>query len=162
MTVIPLVRVVAITLVGLVGVHIAVWGMDVMAAEMGESSTLNRTTWWTAEGWRTSAMVQLRVGTIAIVLGACLRAFVVGVSPRAKLFFFFGLFTISMIGAVIVEAVWLSAVGLGPTRAEVNALLGPFAHNGLAIGAAVAASHWIRYSTERRFTVAHDAGVRSR
>lgn len=162
MTFLSLTRFAAMALAAIVGVHTIVWGMDVMMADLGEEPVLNWTTWWTTEGWRTSALLQVRVGAVALALGAGLRACVFGVSARANLFLVFGLFLVSLLGAVILETVWLSSIGPGPGRAEVNALLGPFAHNGLTIGAALAVSHWIRYATERRFAVTQDASVAAR
>lgn len=151
MTVHSSARLVAIVLAGFVSVHVAVWGMAAMLTDLGEGPVLNWSAWWTAEGWRTSVIVQARVALVVGLFGVVVRTFMFGASKQALSW----LAIASMFCAVVLEAVVLSAGGLGPGRAEVNTLLGSFAHNGLTMGAGIAASHAIEYWLGRQFMVGH-------
>jgi len=158
MTPVTLLRFVAVIAAGLAGVHVAVWGMAAVLTDLGEVSVLNWSAWWTAEGWRTSVILQTRVAAVVGLFGVVIRTFVFGVSRRAVPW----LGTASMFFAVLVEVALMPTLGLGPGRGEISHLLGSFAPTGLTIGSAMAASRWMEYSIERRFSIAGLATPRPR
>lgn len=138
-----LARFTGITLAGIVGIHLVVWVLERMLSESGEPPILSRDEWWTAASLQLSAVVQVRVGLLAVLVAAVLR------SVRSSKWFQMAV----MFGAVVLEIMAQSTGKFGPTRVEVIAQLGSFAHTGLTIGAAQCVSLWIENLSPRRPTI---------
>lgn len=142
-----LARFTGLTLAGIVGVHLVVWAMEIMLSEPGEQPMLSRDVWWTSASLQLSALVQVRVGLLAILVAAVLRSF------RSSRWF-----QMAVMSAAVVLEIMAQSTGLfGATRAEVITQLGSFAHTGLTIGAAQCASLWIEHLSPGGPTIAAPA-----
>lgn len=153
MTPLTLARFTALLIAYFALVHTGVWGMSAMMADMGGGPVANWSAWWTREGLLASVVLQTRVGLVAALIGFVLRRSLFQ-SPTPGRGRVGALFTgMCMLGAVIVEIAFLSDGSAGASRADIVTVLGPEAHNLLAIGSAVVASQWVDYHFRHRPTI---------